>query len=108
MPRLDRRCVSTLLGAAMMLAPAAFFFGVVPASAAAFGAWTVCCLVFASFFNGALNRQSIVGGRCPLPVAKNVYSARYPFWTHFFAFIHTVMLICCLAGIIAMNAALGS
>jgi hypothetical protein len=89
----------------MLVAPVAYSLGMVPAGAAAFGAWTVCCLVFASFFNGALNGQGVVGGRCPLPVAKNVYSVEYPFWTHFFAFIHTVMLACIVYGIVAMNAA---
>jgi hypothetical protein len=90
----------------MLVAPVAYWLGLVPAGAAAFGAWTVCCLVFAAFFNGALNGQGLVGGRCPLPVAKNVYSVEYPFWTHFFAFIHTVMLACVVYGIVVLNAAL--
>lgn len=91
------------LATVLLLGPLVWLSGGASIAVAAFPIWIAVCLVFATWWNRRLFAQHRVQSSLPLPISRNVYSARDPTWAYFFSTIHVVMFACLVAGIASLN-----
>ena len=88
---------------AMFLAPVAGMLGYVPLASASFSVWSLLCIGFAIAWNKMVYPAGRAATALPLPMGVNRYSAQHQTWAYFVTTIHVGMVICLVAGILAMN-----
>ena len=88
---------------AMFLAPVASMLGYVPLASASFALWSLLCIGFATAWNKLVYPAGRAATALPLPMGVNRYSAQHPTWAYFVTTIHVGMVMCLVAGILAMN-----